>query len=264
MSITYEEAKTLFISGISLSEIAKKYHYNRHRLSKELKNDNIAIKINNQRYEYRDDYFSIIDTEDKAYWLGFLYADGYVSEKNGTVEITLQEGDVEHLNKLKNQLCPLNPITLRQVKLKDKLFNSYRLTICNKQITNDLVSQGCVQKKSLVLQFPKLPIELERHFIRGYFDGDGSVGKYSNKLYLSLCSGSESFLAHIHSIFNRDIPKYTITAVKKDIRSNVYNIQKGGNPSVFAILDYLYSNSSIYLIRKYAFFEALPSKEETL
>lgn len=263
MSITYEEAKKLFISGVSLSKITKNYQYNRHRLAKELKNDGISITINNQKYKYNSDYFSVVDTEDKAYWLGFLYADGYVSETNNIVEITLQESDIEHLNKLKRQLCPLNPITSRQVKLKDKIFVSYRLTICNKQITQDLVSHGCIQKKSLILQFPKLPTELERHFIRGYFDGDGSIGKYSNKLYLSLCSGSEMFLTHIHSVFNRDIPKYTITSIKKDTRSNVYSIQKGGNPSVSAILEYLYFESSVYLTRKYAIFEALPSKKET-
>jgi hypothetical protein len=265
VSISYKQAKEYFTNNsFSLSAIEKQFGYDRKLLSKQLKLEGITIPLNNQQYTYNVDYFSSINSEEKAYWLGFLYADGYVATKNNSylLELTLKSDDLEHLNKFKSALCPENKIYAKTIRFKNKTYSACRISVCNKQIVADLIQLGCVNCKSSILVFPTIPTNLNRHFIRGYFDGDGNVGKYNNKLMFSISSGSFDFLVSIQSVFKQEIDNYTETKIKKDKRAEVYSLQKGGNISVGKILRYLYSDASVFLDRKYAIFGTLPSENE--
>lgn len=109
-NITYDEAKKLYLSGLSLAKIAKSHKIDRHKLSDLLKKDGINIQVNNKIYFYNDQFFKRIDTEEKAYWLGFLYADGYIanSGKRHIVELCLCEQDLTHVQKFQNLMCLKN------------------------------------------------------------------------------------------------------------------------------------------------------------
>ena len=115
-------------------------------------------------------HFEKIDSEEKAYWLGFLYADGYISFSENKIELSLAEKDVHHIEKFRDFLGINNRICYRpSVK-------AYRLSFRSDKCKQDLINQGCTPRKSLTLKFPtskQVPYELIRHFIRGYFDGDG-------------------------------------------------------------------------------------------
>lgn len=267
MTITYDEAKQYFLTEkLSLSTIEKLYQYDRKKLSKQLSSEGIQIVKNNQQYSYNLDFFSNIDSEEKAYWLGFLYADGYVQSKGKihTLQIALKDTDISHLHKLKTVLCPDNIISEKTIIGKKKEYKAVKLTITNKVIVEQLISLGCVNSKSKIIQFPELSTKLLRHFVRGYFDGDGAIGKYNNKLVWSVCSGSEKFIIQFQKILQTNVLGYTEVTVKKDKRAEVYCLQKGGNPSVSSILKYLYADSNVWLDRKYSYFESLPSIEEIL
>lgn len=267
MTITYEEAKQYFLTEkLSLSTIEKLYQYDRKLLSKQLSSEDIQIVKNNQKYTYNVEFFSDINSEEKAYWLGFLYADGYVQSKGKvhTLQIALKNTDTTHLHKLKKVLCPDNILSEKIIRRKDKEYKAVKLTITNKIIVEQLILLGCVNSKSKIIRFPTLAPELLRHFIRGYFDGDGAIGKYDNKLVWSVCSGSEDFIKTLQKTLQSSIVGYTEVSIKKDKRGEVYCIQKGGNPSVSAILKYLYADSTVWLDRKYTYFNSLPSAEETL
>ncbi len=68
-------------------------------------------KQNSRKYSVNDDYFSIIDTEEKAYWLGFIFADGYISNKNGKrVGITLKSSDRDHIIKFAKAISATYPV----------------------------------------------------------------------------------------------------------------------------------------------------------
>lgn len=130
---------------------------------------------------YNENYFDIIDTSQKAYFLGLMYADGYISHstrKNGSVyyimSISLQVQDKSVLEKLRNEMNRPNELIL--VKTNGKRNPQYRFTVSGEKIHHDLEKHGCIERKSLNLQFPTtVPEELMSHFIRGYFDGDGCI-----------------------------------------------------------------------------------------
>ena len=113
--------------------------------------------------------FETIDTEEKAYWLGFLYADGYISKYN-QIEVSLSPEDKEHLIKLKLFVNTNTNI------IEDE--HRCRLLFCSKEMVADLAKLGCVNNKSLILTFPteeQVPNTFLRHFLRGYVDGDGCL-----------------------------------------------------------------------------------------
>ena len=83
------------------------------------------------------------------------------------------------------------------------------LEVYNKTFVNGLIKQGCTPKKSKILQFPKIPKQLHPHFIRGYFDGDGSVfmgksGYNKGKWGFSIASGSEDFLLTLKNLMDHE------------------------------------------------------------
>lgn len=252
--ISYKEAKKLYLDGLSLSKIEQLFKMNRHKLSSLLKEDGVNIPINNKIYTYNDQFFKNIDTEEKAYWLGFLYADGYIANhgKMHMVELCLCEKDILHVVKFQKLMCAMKPIALKTSILNGKKFLAYRFSICDINIVDDLISLGCVPNKSLIIKYPNIPSNLDRHFIRGYFDGDGSITYTDSKtLLVSLCSGSIDFLSHIQNIYINEIENYTEVKILKDKRSNVKTLAKGGSIAAISLLDYLYKDCSIYLDRKY-------------
>ena len=126
--------------------------------------------------------FEKIDTEEKAYWLGFLYADGSVGSKEDKIELGLAEKDLKHIEKFKTFMNINNKISYRE---KTK---SYRMSFRSAQCKQDLINKGCVPKKSLILNFPnenQVPKYLIRHFIRGYFDGDGCFSRQLHNIIVS-------------------------------------------------------------------------------
>lgn len=127
--------------------------------------------MRNSKRPFKNRYiFDKIDTEEKAYWLGFLYADGSVGSKEDKIELSLAACDYNHIQKFKDFIGLDNKISYRKKQ------NAYRYSFRDKTFKEVLIKQGCVPKKSLILTFPtidQVPVELIRHFIRGYFDGDG-------------------------------------------------------------------------------------------
>ena len=89
----------------------------------------------------------------------------------------------------------------------------YQFSISNEKLYDDVVNLGLTPNKSLTMQFPNIPNEFVRHFIRGCWDGDGSVyiDKPSQKIYASFVSGSRDFLeAMVGNLVNAGLPERTI------------------------------------------------------
>lgn len=164
-------------TAISLTEMAKREGIDRRTLSSHFKKLGIEVINKQNRPKFNKHIFDTIDTEEKAYWLGFIFADGYIGstpldpnkKSVYNFEISLKLSDLEHLEKFK-QFISFE---------KDVVCDNYRcrIMIANKHFWNILNGYGCIPRKSLTLQFPDKSIfkssDLVRHFIRGYFDGDG-------------------------------------------------------------------------------------------
>ena len=194
----------------------------------------------NKKYNCNYEFFETIDTQDKAYWLGFLFADGYQNGKE--VIINLKASDGQHLEKFKNNIMSNHPISYKYDKIKYKKA-SFRIS--SKKMCFDLNSHGCVTRKSLILQYPNwMPSHLERHFIRGYFDGDGYVSKSKKNKSVVFYSGSRDFIDGLHMA----ISKYNIL-MNRGIK-NTRLLSTGRKSEIEKLYHFLYDEASTYLDRK--------------
>ena len=202
-----------------------------------------------RKYKINENYFDEIDSEEKAYFLGFLYADGYNNTDRHTVTLSLQEKDVEILIRLKELLGYEKPLS----KIKLNMYNKnrsdqYRLTIHNKRISEKLDSFGCIKNKTYTLSYPSFLSEnLHRHFIRGYCDGDGWIGKRSVSITSSktFCQDLKVLITKTLSIntYNRRPHPHT--------NENIESLEISGELKCRKFLFWLYNDCTISLKRKY-------------
>lgn len=257
----YQESKRRYLNGESLTSIEKSGGMIRNRLAALLKYEGIEIRQNNSKHTYNTDAFKIVDTEEKAYWLGFLYADGCVT-LIGTkgVKVSLSAVDEKHLEKFKNFLAPTAEIQKYEayIKGKDKDYNSVRVTITNKEIAYDLVNLGCYADKTEIIEFPFfIPKKLYKHFIRGFFDGDGCIANGVKGIFI-LESISESFVRQIQSVLcdEAKIKKNKVSPYKRGSANKVmYRFFNQAKEDLLKIYNYFYDDSTVYLERKKEIFE---------
>lgn len=207
-------------------------------------------------YPRNSDFFEVIDTPSKAYWLGFLYSDGCLTNKN-IIRITLKKEDEEHLHKFRKAISyTKNTVGFSSKKTKDKIYHQCYFTLRDNKMYADLKDKGCVERKSLILSFPwdKMDKNLYSHFIRGYIDGDGCItcstsGKAKKPNWKLACLGTKDMLESILKIFNK--PSLTLEQRGKD-GSYFYEFSINGNKQLRSILRYIYqdSNNDIELTRK--------------
>jgi len=248
----YEKAKEKYLTGLySITKIAQEFNFCRKQLSLQFKKDNIIVVNKQNMLKFDNTVFDNIDTEEKAYWLGFLYADGYVSNGNRTnnVELSLQLMDNDHLVKYKKFLKAKNNVKIDHFRC--------RMTVTNKYFREKLIKLGCVNNKSLILTFPDLKIfkekELIKHFIRGYVDGDGCLCLVKNKKPQIAILGTSEFLNELQ----KHLPlKKTHKLSKNDYKSisNTFVLPFNGGTAV-KIAKFLYEFSEINLTRKFIKYE---------
>lgn len=201
---------------------------------------------NNKRPFENRDIFKIIDTEEKAYWLGFLYADGSVGSTDNRVELGLAEKDLHHIEKFKSFIGLENKISYRPSS------KSYRYQFKDKVFKDNLIEQGCVPNKSLVLKFPsqdQVPKHLIRHFLRGYFDGDGHFTNTKDCFEAGFI-GTLDFITNALKVLPDSLKKDSlIKDVHRPDGAKRYSFYSLKDVSIF--LNYLYQDATIYLDRKY-------------
>ena len=215
--------------------------------------------ISCMKREINEDFFKNIDTEEKAYFLGLFFADGCnfipKDKKSSTkVIISLQEEDkyiLEHLNKL---IYIKNPKPLEfSPKKKESHQNQYKFITHSKKISNDLSELGAVPRKARVLKFPELENHLLHHFVRGYFDGDGSIylsakrkrkGVSSPSFRCSIC-GTKDFNSRLSEFLNK-----INVSCRIEEHNNSYILRIIGNQNCIKFLNWIYKDNTLCLKRK--------------
>lgn len=207
------------------------------------------------KYNYNENYFEKIDTEEKAYWLGFIAADGSIINNGNALEISLSSKDHEHLIKfLKAIEGDSNMIKTRQSNDGTNTYHATsRIRVCCKKMCDDLAKFDIVPNKGDKLCFPTfLKKKLLRHYLRGYFDGDGSIstnGKNRNgspKYAINIIATEEFLNGFMEFFIHKGISK-----VKLQSKNKMKTWNKVGINQITIVLDYLYKDSSVYLDRKY-------------
>lgn len=252
-----EIAKMYTEDRISIIKIQKHFHISEKKVKTVLGFYNIPIINKTQISKFNEHVFDNIDTEEKAYWLGFIFADGYISSSNYLFELSLSINDLSHLQKFAKFMQHRDPNHI--------IIDSHRCRWCigSKYLWNVLNSYGCTPKKSLTLRFPNQSIfrnkNLIKHFIRGYIDGDGSIS-YRDKDHTDVnftVLGTFEFLTVLQCYLPLKM-KYVMFQRKLNV--NTWTFRLNGGIGLYN-LKYLYEDASIYLQRKkerYEEFMCLP------
>lgn len=213
----------------------------------------------NSKYSFNENFFNQIDTEEKAYWLGFLIADGYITKRDNSykIGIALSSCDIGHLEKLNKSLDSDYPIRTYEATKNSYSNNSYsRLIYSSKTMFNDLLKYNFVEHKTNILNPPDLSLlnDFTSDFIRGYFDGNGSIAhtntEKSNSYAFKLVSTKE-FLDFVNAYIKEKLGFSANKYYKRRDYQKVMSLEFGGNLKTQKILDLLYKDASIYLDRKY-------------
>jgi hypothetical protein len=165
-------------------EIAQTLNCEQTTVSGILRRSGIQTRIG-KKITYQDVnslLFREINDESGAYFLGLLYADGNISKNKTCISLKLKSNDQIILEKFRDIMSPSSPIKIAKNKGSPNTYSYFRIN--QKEICEQLISHGCIPNKSLILQFPTtVPLELIRHFLRGYSDGDGTIyqNKFKNK-----------------------------------------------------------------------------------
>lgn len=257
-----EDIKSMYLSKISSVKIGKKYNVGHKVILKALRSLGVEISQKKmvRKYDLNECYFKTIDTPEKAYILGFLYSDGSVSPSKSAVSLALQESDVAILEQIRSEIGSARPLEFLDYSQKNDFgyhyLNQYRLVVYSAEMCSDLIDKGVVPSKSLKITFPEwMPSELVPHFVRGVYDGDGSIYRQiksvSNQAVTVTITATENFCQSLKTICKDAL----------GVKAGIYDAScHNGVTKVFTLsgrwvskkfLDWIYKDATMYLQRKY-------------
>ena len=240
---------TLYKSGVKSIDIARKHNLHETSISRIIRriekesNSKVTMQTG-RRYTLKEDYFETIDTELKSYFLGFIYADGSVSPEKGNLSIAIHNKDLLLLERFKEELNSNANIEHYLSKGFNSNSPTVRLSVYSRKMLDNLNDLGVIKNKTHFLDsIPDIPTSLIRHFIRGYFDGDGSI---------EVCKvGTYNLLSNIRSHLQEAglNPNVKFTKRKKN-GDNIYNLKYCGRGNALKFYNYVYKDSTFSLPRK--------------
>lgn len=240
----YDELKSVIkvgeFFGVSVSPITRILKSNK-------------IYFGTRKYSVNHTYFDVIDSEEKAYWLGFLSADGYIRERKGgrSLDLKLSQLDVGHMELFRKDIGSSHKIKSYVSKTYDKYgkectSNGVIISIYSNRLVESIKTQGFHARKTFTIDKPNIQEQYYRHYIRGFFDGDGCcyIRKKNNQLITSFAISCAS--PNLKKFFIDEFEKNSINYTIKDKLTMVIN----QSTSSFKFYNYLYDNANIFLKRK--------------
>jgi hypothetical protein len=260
-----KEITSMYEAGLTTEKVSLLFGCYSGTIGNYLKKWGVTMRSTGYRkYEYNDRYFENIDSHEKAYFLGFIAADGCVDGSlGGGLRINLQARDISVLKSF--QMALNHP--------KEPLIDSrgYALLVVHSnKLKEDLAQYGIIPLKTYSLDFPKVPEEFVNSFLLGYFDGDGSIsmsslsaGHYKGKKYVRnygqpqfRVAGRKEFLLGYQQEL---ISSCGVSLTKLYDPKGSYAFELGyvGMTQCKRIYEFLYKDSPVWLERKRERFEEL-------
>lgn len=253
------ELARLFKTKMALAEIAGLMNISVWTALKHLKK--LGLRRTQRHPISRQDAFAVI-TADTCYWGGFLAADGY-TKRNG-IGIELAALDADHIKTLCRFVGRDEQLCFRQRHRRGKTYRHVSVDLLSLRIKDDLGRHfGIVPRKSVILEPPDLPQDMQRHFIRGYFDGDGCVSWHKDHSSIRLCfaSGSEKLLEWISETIRKETQVTSLMTIVKRKSSRTHVFELYGEEAI-KVLNWMYADGgdAICLERKKRKFESCCGK----
>jgi hypothetical protein len=287
--ITKEELEQRYQSGQSLNDIARQYNctrqyihklMQRYRIVRRSNQESRILSIEQGKVVYAsqlhspgsgfvlqrrtvDESFFKTWTPAMAWVLGVIYTDGCLHKRSGAVgSVSIAQKEPELLMKV---LVLMKSNAKIAFSPKRGIAGAlYEFRIHNAGTYADLQRLGLTPTKSLTLQFPDIPPDYVRHFIRGCWDGDGSV--YFEKEDLKPCasyvSGSKDFIERlVGHLVNLGLPDRTIHTSGRSENPSYYFRYTGGQCAKLYRVLYDHVDSSMYLSRKHDAFKKMADQD---
>lgn len=257
-----EIAKLYTVGKFGVKQIKRAYGFKHHiSFSAALKRHGIKIRSNheaNRIYKVNPHVFDVIDNEQAAYWLGFIYADGCVH--NRSLSIAIKRKDIEIIQGLKLFLESEHPINLTMCGASNtnKRYKQAQFFVTHQHLAKRLHQLGIVagrgQSNKTVSQIPN---SLIHHWIRGLMDGDGS---WHERPGISLC-GEKSLLEHVRRTLSENVDTNQNMKIHKHKTAKIHQLRYGGRLQCLRIADWLYKDATIWLERKREVWENWPKPQ---
>lgn len=254
----------------TLEELSKEYNVSLNNLANRVSNNKWERAKKKTRYNCNENYFDNIDNEHKAYWLGFLFADGYILSKrerglneSQSFGFSISVQDIELFEKFKQDLNSNHPVNIYNVNTGFKTDKSYgRILITSQHMVDSLKILGMTENKTYTVKMPNIPLELIPHFIRGYSDGDGSIIishlKSGEIKYEWTITSTKEMCQSILKYVEK--PELKLSQRWPDRNLNNWTLNISGNKQVPLILSKIYNNATIFLERKYKKYAEMQGK----
>lgn len=226
----------------------------------------------NRKHSVNAEYFSDINTQEKAYWLGFIWADGSISKTaprcSGPNRFTLSqiETEADHLQAFMQAIeCSYTPVLRDRNRTLGK--RTLVLNVNSRPFCMALENLGYGTKEQRT-DIPPMPQELLHHFIRGYFDGDGCLSVYeqngTHRQEWSL-TGNEKLLVKIQNILNLETSVSKNVALKRYKRTTkAVGLRYGRRSDIPSLYDYMYDGATVYMESKHQKFEKFFQREQAV
>ena len=202
----------------------------------------------------QNNFFEYINNEEKAYWLGFLIADGYIevsTPNSSRLGITLNQKDEQHLYKFKQAIQADNIVSTRKYqdkRCKSPIFRA-QFRVSNRQLIKDLAKYSIVPNKTGKESLPEIDHSLKKHLIRGYIDGDGWIRKQYKTM--GFVASNMQVVNYIQNYLNKEIGvMFKIIDETEKYNTGVINCNLNKREDSHRALKHLYENASVYLDRK--------------
>lgn len=231
-----KEVANLFqVSQGTICSIAKKYNINTK-----------INRLNTCRRKCDFDYFKIIDSKEKAYWLGFICADGCILKNYK--KVTLQVKDKEIIDKFRLAINSDHPISFynKVDKRTNKQYEKYIICINGSKFRENLIRQGVSYDKTDKLEMPNIEEKYYAYFFAGLFDGDGSVS-CNGKLYTKANNKNSKFKSRISLISTIQVLQFLREYIQKKLNINQLIMNKVSKNKENVWKMFLYKDSSKFL-----------------
>ncbi|WP_175989367.1 LAGLIDADG family homing endonuclease [Bacillus sp. Marseille-Q1617] len=234
-----QEMVKLYEEGMRTVEIAEMSNVSPRYVNNVLRKNNVKRRAKGswkRKYTVNEHYFKTW-TNNMAYILVFFAADGSVNKDFSS--ISFYQKNIEILERIKIELQSNHPL------VQNPNTGVYALGIHSKILKDDLMTlHGIQPNKSLSIQLPTIPEPYLNHFVRGYFDGDGSISKSRN--CVCIVSGSIDFSRSLHKIFE----SHKLKPRLKEFET-YYRIYITGHDNISLFANWIYKDKDLYLVEKY-------------